>query len=95
MIFGLIISVAILWGGCNALRELAIYRSLVANQKALMYHSQKATHQTELRHYEEIQRIAERFNIEELRNRKKPRVKEHGIARSEHGRHGPHWRIGG
>ena len=74
--FGLIITVAILWGGCNALRELALYRSLVANQEAMMHLTQKGARLTELRHYEEIQRIGEQFDIEALKRRKKPELEE-------------------
>ena len=70
MIFGFIIVFAVIWGVCTALREVAVYRSLVANQKFLMRSGKMASYNAELRHYEEIARIAEQFNIEELKHRK-------------------------
>ena len=72
MIFVAIIVITVIWGLCNALRELAIYRSLVANQKYLMYASEQASHNAAVRHHAEIKRIAEKYDIQELKHRPEP-----------------------
>ena len=76
LVFGLIILAALLWGICNALRESAKYKAMVSNQASLIYHSERATTASAGRHEAQIDRIAERHDIQELKERRRPHVTE-------------------
>ena len=76
LVFGLIILAALLWGLCNVLRESAKYKAMVSNQASLIYHSERAATASAERHEAQIDRIADRYNIQELKERKRLQVTE-------------------
>jgi len=49
---------------------------MVSNQASLIYHSERGAHASIERHEAQIDRIAERYNIQELKDRRRPEVTE-------------------